>query len=148
MGYVKVHGIRRVTHIFSTIGERTRTLVAKSITDIVKDIERDAKKLVPVRTGELKESITSEQIGYETWSVTAEAPYAGYVEFGVPKPWEVPVAVPVVHPRVPFFRYLERKTHPPMKPVYFMKRASERHVPRLDAEFRKVGMRVATEIWG
>jgi HK97 gp10 family phage protein len=42
----------------------------------------EAKRLAPVRTGRLRDSITARQLGPLSWEVSAEAPYAVFVEYG------------------------------------------------------------------
>jgi HK97 gp10 family phage protein len=42
----------------------------------------EAKRLAPVRTGRLRDSITARQLGPLSWEVSAEAPYAIFVEYG------------------------------------------------------------------
>jgi HK97 gp10 family phage protein len=42
----------------------------------------EAKRLTPVRTGRLRDSITARQLGPLSWEVSAETPYAIFVEYG------------------------------------------------------------------
>jgi HK97 gp10 family phage protein len=46
------------------------------------EIARRAQDIVPVRTGNLRDSIHVERNGYADYAVVASAPYAGFVEFG------------------------------------------------------------------
>ncbi len=57
-------------------------------------IERMARELCPVRTGRLRDSISSARESALRYVVVAAAPYSGYVEFGTrrtsPKPFMGP----------------------------------------------------------
>jgi HK97 gp10 family phage protein len=44
--------------------------------------KKDAKRLVPVDTGMLRDSIEEGQVAHGVWMLIAAMPYAAYVEYG------------------------------------------------------------------
>lgn len=76
------------------------SLAARAVTSRYTDlIVKEAKRLVPVDTGRLRDSITADTQGeasrtVATGDIVADAPYAGFVEFGTvrmaPQPYMRP----------------------------------------------------------
>jgi len=66
-------------------------IVPSELEKLGQDIEKEAKRIVPVRTGFLRSSIYHKKTGKLTLEVGASAPYAIYVEYGTsrmsPKPY-------------------------------------------------------------
>jgi HK97 gp10 family phage protein len=60
------------------VDEDVKSLLA----ELAVDVARDARRIVPVRTGRLQRSIGVRSVNSETAVVEASAPYAGYVELG------------------------------------------------------------------
>jgi len=79
---VEVRGVKQAVE---GVGEAAESIVS----DLEKVLGRAAaytalraRAYAPERTGRLRRSIESRRVGRLTYSVTASAPYAGYVEFG------------------------------------------------------------------
>lgn len=56
-------------------------VISKELEDTSNKIERTAKELVPVDTGDLKNSITAKGGGLK-YEITADTDYAAYIEYG------------------------------------------------------------------
>lgn len=72
-------------------------------------IEALAKTKVPVRTGNLKNSLHSEVLKWDTAVVGTHVEYAPYVEFGTRKMSARPFFVPAVEAVVPEFKQAIQK---------------------------------------
>ena len=80
----------------------TRAKLAAAIAGAAHQIEAGAKTRAPVDTGNLRNSISADQIDALSWAVTVGALYGAYVEFGTrhqaPRPFLIP-AVDAVRPQ-------------------------------------------------
>ena len=90
---VNVDPIRKLSADLRTEGHAAARRTALAIRKTAKDIERDAKVLAPVDTGNLRNSITSTVRGL-TGEVGPTADYGAYVEEGTsrmgPQPYMGP----------------------------------------------------------
>lgn len=79
------------------LGEDVRRRLLQVIIQTGDDIVKDARSLVPVKEGNLHDSIYSEPVGdgYEI-EVGAGMDYAGYVEFGTSRQSPQPYLVPAI----------------------------------------------------
>jgi HK97 gp10 family phage protein len=79
------------------LGEDVRRRLLQAIITTGDDIVRDARSLVPVREGNLHDSIYAEPAGdgYEI-EIGAGMDYAGYVEFGTSRQAAQPYLVPAI----------------------------------------------------
>lgn len=66
---------------------------------ICEQVTVDAQRLAPVDTGRLRANIHAERTGEGTVRVTADAPYAGYVELGTSKQSAHPFLRPALYQR-------------------------------------------------
>lgn len=69
---------------------------AEAVEATAKDIAKDAKARVPVRSGRLRDSITPERIDEFTQIVTVHAEYAAFVEYGTRHMAAQPYLIPAV----------------------------------------------------
>ena len=79
---VTLEGAGEVEEYFSRLSDRLREVVVSNIGEIVAEGVAFAQMLAPVRTGYLRSSIGSEQMGETEYQVFADASYAVYQEFG------------------------------------------------------------------
>jgi HK97 gp10 family phage protein len=63
-------------------GNPAREAGAATVAKAAAMMVAEARRLAPVRTGRLRDSITARQLGPMSWEVSAEAPYAFFVEYG------------------------------------------------------------------
>lgn len=90
-------GIRSLSADFHAAGPQALTLTRVVVRKVTEDVERDAKILAPVDTGNLRNSISSDVDNTRTGAsgvIGPTANYAGYVEFGTsrmaPQPYMGP----------------------------------------------------------
>ena len=76
--------------------DRIQTESAIILDEYGQEMETTAKQLVPVRTGNLRESIRHERADVEHLWLQAEAPYAAYVEYGTRKMTAQPYLEPAI----------------------------------------------------
>lgn len=95
--YVVFKGIDATIKKIRKQGKEYEKIVEFETRDAAKGIELQAKTLVPVDTGALRQSIYSVKLGQFTYEIGAggyKAPYAPYIEFGtgglvvVPEEWK------------------------------------------------------------
>ena len=83
---VKLEGVEDLIKKVKKLPQESQKKVAKVVVDYALKIQNSAKKRAPVRTGNLRRSITAvfdyDYLG--AW-ITAYAPYADFVEFGTRK---------------------------------------------------------------
>jgi HK97 gp10 family phage protein len=78
---------------FQKVATNVPTLLSRDVNDIAKAIEEDAKSMVPVDTGALRDSITTTQ-GVLEATVGSDLPYAASVEYGTSKMAAQPFLTP------------------------------------------------------
>lgn len=85
-------------HVTANVLPEFMARIPKEIGDVVAkagfDCQAEAKAIVPVDTGNLKGSITTEKEGDFTAIVSANTDYAGYVEYGTYKMAAQPYMMP------------------------------------------------------
>lgn len=125
-----------ILHHTSTVPGLTRAAVRK----VGYDMQVAAQRYCPVDTGFLRASISSDFTGLAV-TVGPTAEYGGYVELGVPHPFEITAhAGGVLHfidDGVDVFT--RRVTHPPMPPRPYLSPAFEENVPRLEEALGVIG---------
>lgn len=68
---------------FTWSSTRPLEVLAEQIVEAVAEaMVTHARRLAPVRTGRLKNSLVAERIGNAVWLVGTDVPYAAFVEFG------------------------------------------------------------------
>lgn len=77
---VRVDGLDELVRI--TNPERAQAVIRRSIKRIGLIVERESKKVTPVKTGNLKRSITSVMIGEDTVAIGTSVKYGLYVHEG------------------------------------------------------------------
>ena len=78
---VRVDGLDELVRITSP--ERAQAVIRRSIRRIGLIVERESKKVTPVKTGNLKRSITSVMIGDDTVAIGTSVRYGYYVHEGI-----------------------------------------------------------------
>lgn len=83
----------RLPQIAAAMEPKAEAVIAKA----AHDIARNAKELVPVESGDLRDSIEPREVAPLHWEVEAGEYYASFVEFGThlhggPRPFMVPAA--------------------------------------------------------
>jgi HK97 gp10 family phage protein len=78
---MKVH-VRVTKNDIPAIAARLPDAVARIVNQNLLEAADRAITLVPVRTGRLRDSINSRMTGRTTGSISADTPYAAYVEYG------------------------------------------------------------------
>lgn len=78
---VRVDGLDELVRITSP--ERAQAVIRRSIRRIGLIVERESKKVTPVKTGNLKRSITSVMIGEDTVAIGTSVKYGLYVHEGI-----------------------------------------------------------------
>lgn len=78
--------VRVIEDLVPAIKIRVESVARAAVKKVAEDIARDARQLVPVDTGDLQASITTESLtaGKEA-EVQVGEDYAGFVEFGTVK---------------------------------------------------------------
>ena len=80
---VNLTGIDSLKNTIQKLDEKLKKEVSNEINASSLKIQSDAKKLVPVNMGYLRNSIVLDgELGGLTYNVEARMPYAAYVEFG------------------------------------------------------------------
>lgn len=77
------------------------TLLRGVISRVADDIAEDAQRYAPKDTGRLANSIHVEQVSARQARVKADAPYAGYVEFGTENMAAQPFMRPALYKKRP-----------------------------------------------
>lgn len=85
------------------IAGAARANLGKAVAKVARDIEGQAKAVVPVDTGFLKNSIQARPLGPLLWEVTVGAHYGVYVEFGTVRMAARPYLGPAVERMQPIF---------------------------------------------
>ena len=78
-----VNGVPAVLSRFATMAVASEAALAAAVDTLGHDVETAAKRMVPVDTGDLKDSITYEPNG-PNGRVYTDLEYAGLVEYGGP----------------------------------------------------------------
>lgn len=112
MGFAEgARNMRKVARDLETAPARAQALVSAIVVKTLADIEADAKTLVPVRTGNLRNSISRELTG-DTFAgsgstfggeVGPTANYGRFVEFGTSRMRPRPYLLPALARREPGF---------------------------------------------
>ncbi|MEM2801073.1 MAG: HK97 gp10 family phage protein [Candidatus Caldarchaeum sp.] len=79
---VSIHGLKEAVAGSAQTDEKAVDYVGKLLRETASKAAEKARAYAPVRTGRLRESITSRRVGKTAYLVEAAAPCAGYVEFG------------------------------------------------------------------
>ena len=85
---VKGSSVRKWEKAFANMNKRKMSsAISKEVGSIAKLMETHAKKIVPVKTGKLRASISARKLGTLAsgnvrWTLVATAPYASDVEYG------------------------------------------------------------------
>lgn len=77
---VRIDGINELYRLTDPL--RARTIIARTLKRIGLIVERNSKKTTPVRTGNLKRSITTVPLGYDLVAVGTKVEYARIVHEG------------------------------------------------------------------
>ena len=93
--------IRVVFNDFPKIAAELPAKTGAAVTETATAIESAAKAAVPVLTGTLQASIQAEPTGPSTATVSASAPYAGFVEYGTGRGPAQPFLTPAAHQQEP-----------------------------------------------
>ena len=79
---LKVHGIKEIRRKLAVAPHNIREVAHHSLASDINTMEDEAKHIVPVRTGNLRDSIFTKEIAQMSFIIGADAPYAGFVEYG------------------------------------------------------------------
>lgn len=96
-------GVKRLAADLTMVGPRNTARASRALRKTAMDIERDAKVLVPVDTGALKNSIGSDIAPFRA-VIGPTMDYASYVEQGTSKMAPQPYMRPAAERRFPGFR--------------------------------------------
>ena len=103
-----VKGLKKLLDVLEKIPKELDGDVGAILEGNAQEIELEAKRLAPVDTGKLRQSIKTESISPTTYSIKANAtglaPYAPFVEFGTRKMGAQPFLYPA------FFRGRDKFT--------------------------------------
>ncbi len=77
-----VTGFEKAISNMQKLSTKLPDAVDKSLERLADEIVADAKRLAPVRSGELRDSIKIEDVKKGEVTIVASADHAGYVEFG------------------------------------------------------------------
>jgi len=78
---MNVEGVEELQRAFGHLPELMKRHVKNGLEQVGRDIHMDARRMAPVKTGRLRDSIFS-QVNDFVLTVGATAPYARYQEFG------------------------------------------------------------------
>jgi HK97 gp10 family phage protein len=80
---IQITGLDKLQDVFAQASDNLAQQVQQAIADTVQHIAEAAKQNCPVKTGKLRDSIAAE-ISDDGMSatITADVPYAAYVEYG------------------------------------------------------------------
>ena len=80
---LQINGLDELQDAFAQASDDLAEQVQRAVADTAQSIVDEAKQNCPVKTGELRDSIVAE-ISDDGMSatITADAPYAAYVEYG------------------------------------------------------------------
>jgi HK97 gp10 family phage protein len=78
----------------AAIRAQIRTALVSILSEAAEGIETQAKSIVPVDTGALRDSILAAPSGVLRFSVTANRDYAGFVELGTSRQGAQPYLMP------------------------------------------------------
>lgn len=100
------HQMTQLCGRVKTSGPRAGARAAQALRKTAFDIEADAKTLAPIDTGNLRSSIITAiagdgRFGAMEATITAEAEYSAYVEFGTSTQAGQPFMMPAFERRVP-----------------------------------------------
>ena len=87
---LKVTGVDEVAKMFKAYGREGNKIFAEVTKIKAKEIAAEAKRLAPYDLGKLRQSIIDERVAKLTYTVTAYAPYAAYMEFGTGTKVDIP----------------------------------------------------------
>lgn len=111
MASVWFEGVEELTTLSRDLGKasaHTVTAAAKVVRKTALDIERDAKALVPVDTGNLMNSITTTRTGVLSAEIGPTANYGSFVEWGTARMAPQPYMGPATdRNEQPFIRAVE-----------------------------------------
>tara|TARA_R110000803_G_scaffold34289_7_gene74928 strand:+ start:381 stop:740 length:360 start_codon:yes stop_codon:yes gene_type:complete len=82
MGTFSVKGVQEVSNMLKQFGREGKRITIDITKIQATDISRNAKKLAPIDTGKLRQSITAEEVKPTAWTITAYESYASFIEFG------------------------------------------------------------------
>jgi HK97 gp10 family phage protein len=79
---VEIKGNERLMRFLNNMPRFVRESGDKICSEAASQASKEARRIVPVRTGRLKRSIRKEQTGQGAYRVGSKVEYAGYVEYG------------------------------------------------------------------
>lgn len=79
---LKMHGVKEVRRQLAVAPSKIRETAHNSIQRDVDAMKDEAQQIVPVRTGHLRDSIFTKEMGAMSFIIGADAEYAGFVEYG------------------------------------------------------------------
>jgi HK97 gp10 family phage protein len=91
---VDITGTKGVINAIKKYGEDGAKLVRNQTEASARDTERGAKRLAPIDTGKLWQSIKAERQNSYWWTITAFIHYARWVEFGTSRMMAQPFLFP------------------------------------------------------
>jgi HK97 gp10 family phage protein len=115
--YVKIEGLQETINRLEKADKKVTEGVHEVLKNSSKVIANEAKKDVPVKTGKLKSSIGTDQLGYLTFEINAKEDYAPYVEFGTGGKVKVPAGLELY--AIQFKGNNIREVNLPARPYFF-----------------------------
>jgi HK97 gp10 family phage protein len=115
--YVKIEGLQETINKLEKADKKVTEGVHEVLKNGSKVIANEAKKDVPVKTGKLKSSIGTDQLGYLTFEINAKEDYAPYVEFGTGGKVKVPAGLELY--AIQFKGEGIREVNLPARPYFF-----------------------------
>lgn len=85
-----VKGVNKVIADIRQFGAEAERKIAAETRTIAEQIVKDAKTLAPVNFGDLQKTISHQKINELNYKISANQPYAAYVEFGTGKKFNAP----------------------------------------------------------
>lgn len=90
---IELEGLQGVLNNLKKEGGKIAKELDQELSAGARDIEKSAKRLVPVDTGRLRNSISASRVEFLSWEVVAQTNYAAYIEFGTGRLVDVPAGL-------------------------------------------------------
>ena len=87
---IELSGLKSTLNKLKNLDNEVAKEVDAEIGAGAREIEKSAKRLVPVDTGRLRAAISASRLSFMTWEIAAQTDYAAYVEFGTGALVDVP----------------------------------------------------------